>query len=98
MTVETMLNEMSYEEFIQWQAFYESNPFDEERSDLNAANIAAMIYNMGRTKGKSLSPKDCVLKFGNTTKTTKQQSQKQQLQVVKQLNSLFGGKDERRHK
>jgi hypothetical protein len=43
---------MGYSEFVDWLAYYETEPFGEQRADLHAAMIAATIVNVQRGKGK----------------------------------------------
>lgn len=65
-----MLSEMTWDQFMEWAAFYEISPFGEERADLRAGVVASVIANVNRDprKGKAYQPSDFVLKFGGGEK------------------------------
>lgn len=50
MSVARARREISATEFYEWQAYYELEPFGEERADLRAGIIAATIANVHRGK------------------------------------------------
>jgi hypothetical protein len=62
-----MMDSMSWDQFMEWAAFYEISPFGEERADLRAGVIASTIANVNRDprKGKSFQPSDFTLKFSS---------------------------------
>ena len=50
-------------EFAEWRAFFELEPWGEERADLRAGIIASTIANVNRSKGKAFSPGDFMPEF-----------------------------------
>lgn len=54
---------MSSNEFADWMAFYQLNPFGVYRADINAATIAATIANANAAKGKKFTIKDFLPEF-----------------------------------
>lgn len=54
---------MSSEEFVDWQLFYEMNPFGSYRGDIQAGIIAATIANVNSQKGKRFQPSDFMPRF-----------------------------------
>ncbi len=51
-------------QFAEWQAYYELEPWGEERADLRAGIIASTIANVNRGKGqKAFSPGDFMPEF-----------------------------------
>jgi hypothetical protein len=61
-----MLKGMTAEQFREWIAYGELEPFDEVRSDIRTAQIVkALLDTVGRGNRKKGFPlKDCMLKFG----------------------------------
>lgn len=61
-----MLRSMTMQQLEEWATYSSIEPFGEERADLRAGVIAAMIANVNRGKksDKVWSPQDFVLKFG----------------------------------
>lgn len=41
---------MGHSEFVEWMAFYNTEPFGEGRSDIQTATLAATIVNANRSK------------------------------------------------
>jgi hypothetical protein len=54
---------MSNDEFVDWMAFYQLQPFGPWRSDTQAALIASTMANANAKKGKSFAIDDFRLKF-----------------------------------
>jgi hypothetical protein len=54
---------MSSEEFVDWQLYYETNPFGPKRGDMQAAIVASTIANVNAPKGKKYAVKDFLLEF-----------------------------------
>jgi hypothetical protein len=51
-------------EYAEWQAWYELNPWGEDRADLRAGIIASTIANTNRGKGqKAFKPSDFMPEF-----------------------------------
>ena len=59
---------MTTEELHWWMAYNEKSPIGPERWDYNFAMVASMIANVHKTKGKPVSIKDTVLKWGGDKK------------------------------
>ena len=65
MTVRELLQRMSSSELSEWRAYYEIEPFGEERADLRAGTIASPLVNMWKgKKGARTKPSDWIMKFG----------------------------------
>ena len=52
MTVAELNSRMSGREFSQWMEFYALEPFGPVRDNLHAGQIAAMLFNANRGKGR----------------------------------------------
>lgn len=84
---------MSALEFSEWLAYYQLEPFGDERADLRMAILASLIANANRDKKKrkkAFDPKDFIPQFGKEAQTPEQQ-----LTIVEMLNAMFGGTDNR---
>jgi hypothetical protein len=60
MTVGEMLDKISSAELTEWMAYYQLDPFGNERNDLHSGIIASTVVNSQRTKksDKVYVPKD----------------------------------------
>lgn len=56
MTVEDMLDRMTWREYREWLEFYEVEPFGDERADLRSGIVAALIANVNRDPKKHPQP------------------------------------------
>ena len=65
---------MSSEEFVDWQIYYEMNPFGPKRDDFNAALIARTIAQANAPKGKRFQLKDFLLEFRSRYDTRERES------------------------
>lgn len=63
MTVDGMLRRMSSRELSEWIAFYNIEPFGEERQDLRNAMACCVMANAWRGKGKAFKINDFMLRF-----------------------------------
>jgi hypothetical protein len=61
MTVDGMLSGMSSIELTEWMAYYELEPFGEERADLRAGSIAAPLLNLWLSEAKMKDAKDWIM-------------------------------------
>lgn len=52
MTVQELLMRISSLELAEWAAYYEIEPFGQERDNLHAGIVAATVANVNRGKGK----------------------------------------------
>jgi hypothetical protein len=83
---------MTYAEFIDHLADYTIEPWDDLRSDLQAAQIVATIANLHRPRGRRpYAVTDCVLQFGQTPKLPQKPSE-----IVRQLERFFDRYEQQR--
>lgn len=60
-----MMSEISVHEFREWRAYYDLEPFGEERQDLRIGSLVATILNIARKRGKPpISVRDGTIKVG----------------------------------
>lgn len=86
---------MSSTEFTDWIAYYQIEPFGDSRDDERIGTLIALMYNLYRKKGtKTLEWSDIFLPFDKRKPKTWQD----QLTLIEQLNTLFGGIDLRQDK
>lgn len=64
--VDRMLREMSIRQFLEWRAYFDLEPFGEERADLRSAHIVQTLVNIrrGEARKPAVALKDCTLSFG----------------------------------
>lgn len=61
-TREELLNSISGKELAEWEAFYGIEPFGPAPENLNFGQIASILYNVNRGKGKrAIPPKEMAL-------------------------------------
>lgn len=73
-------------------AYYNLEPFGEERGDLRSGIVASTIANANRDtrkQRKPFKPEDFMPKF----ETAEPKTAPQILSIVEELNAAFGGKD-----
>jgi len=76
---------MTSREFAEWMAFYEIEPFGDERGDLRMAILAALIANAHRDpkrRKRAYKPADFMPKFGR-------QSLEEQIRIAEMLKAAF---------
>lgn len=86
-TVEELLLTMSAKELTEWMAFSTLEPFGDERADLRTASIVLAVSSPHLKKGKTLTLKDCMLKF----EPKKKQSPEDIMQLLKGFSIAKGG-------
>jgi hypothetical protein len=94
-----LLSGISSRELSEWRAYYELEPFGEERSDLRSGTIAAVVANTARDPKKRRRPykaSDFMHRFDQEPGEERPRWEAQ-LALVEQLNVAFGGRDERKH-
>jgi len=64
MTVRELDDRMSSREFVDWAAYFEAEPWGEERADLRMGIMAALTANIHASRGKRFAPGDFMPKFG----------------------------------
>lgn len=72
-----MLRSISWEQFLEWQAYFELEPFGEERGDFRSGQIVQALWNIARDPkrnpdGWPLS--EFLLTFGDTPRRIVEQS------------------------
>ncbi len=74
MTVREAQERIDAREYALWRAYYETEPFGEERADLRSAIIAVTVANAFRTRGRASKIGDFMPDFDRRTRrqTTKQ--------------------------
>src|SRR5262245_50633899 len=76
-----MLRSMTADQFIEWQAYADLEPFDELRADFRTATIVQFFANLYRDPDKRRTPftlDDCRLKVGDDTRAAARQVERQQ--------------------
>lgn len=58
-----MLRQLTRRQLLEWRAYADLEPWDEQRADMRSAQIVAAIINKGR-RGRLVTLKDCLLPFG----------------------------------
>lgn len=89
-----LLARISSRELSEWMAYFELDPFGQERADLRAGIVASTVANTARDPKKrrrQWMPKDFMPQFDRPRQTWEQQ-----LALVEMLNVAFGGKDLRK--
>lgn len=89
---------MSASEFLDWQVYYQLEPFGELRADLRSGTIAATIANIHRDRKKRKKPysaRDFMPGYELTAQPKQALSADGLLQKVAMINEALGGKDER---
>lgn len=61
-----LLNELSSQQLAEWLAFFQLEPWGEERADLRAGIVASTIANVNRPakRKKAFEPKEFMPQFG----------------------------------
>ena len=81
MTVKGLLQTVDAKELAEWRAFYNIEPFGEEREDLRAAMVCTVLANINRGKGRPpYRLDDFMLKFDKPEQTTEQMKE-----ILKQI-------------
>jgi hypothetical protein len=74
-TVSDAIARCDAEEFREWMAFYELDPWGGERGDLRTGIVASVIANVNRPSGsKPITPSDFMPEFGPRDEERKTQS------------------------
>jgi hypothetical protein len=81
-----MLEQISYEQFLEWRAFDELDPFGEERMDYRIADVVATLVNIHRPHNRSPYPlSQFLMLFGDAVRPTQQQQSWEQMKAVGQF-------------
>lgn len=73
-----MLDGLTLKQFLIWQAYYELEPFGEQRADLRMAILGTVLGNLWISKGRKLKLKDLMPTFA-----------KRKPKTWRQMKSLF---------
>ena len=77
-----MKERISYDEFCQWYAYYELEPWGIESVTLGEAEIAAVAFNAWKGKGKSAEPRDFMPFVKQRTPPQSQAEQKRNAMAI----------------
>lgn len=68
--MDAMLARLGWDQFLEWAAFAELEPFGEERADWRAGMVASVIANVNRDpkKGRPFQPRDFMPDFSSQRK------------------------------
>ncbi len=84
MTVAELLERISARELMEWTAYYQIEPFGEERADLRMGVLASTFANVNRGKHqKPFSPDDFMPKFDRTEPQGRKQTVQEMMQAFK---------------
>lgn len=92
-----LLARISSLQFMEWRAYADLEPFDEERADLRAAQICAILANVHRDKKKRpkpFQPKDFMFAFDRSPGAVRQ-TPEQIKQTMFMLMSIYNTKPQR---
>ncbi len=82
-----LLARSSSRELTEWMAYFQLDPFGEERADLRAGIVASTVANSQRgRKGVAFKPKDFMPKFSD-----RPQDPGWQMDIIRQLHQRLGG-------
>lgn len=82
-----MLRGMSIWQFRRWRAYYDLEPFGEERADYRSAQIVAALLNVFRKRGsRPISIEDVRLRFGDEARP-----KRKSWQHLKAIGAMIAG-------
>lgn len=82
-------------QFAEWQAYYQLEPWGEERADLRAGIIASTIANVNRGKGqRAFTPSDFMPEFN--PKPKQRMSAEQMAAVMTKFTRLHNAREARK--
>ena len=88
-TVRELLDSLDVAELQEWVAFYELDPWTEDRADLRAGIVASTVANCHSTKGK-FRPRDFMVDYEKRHREPKTPEQLKEL--AKRITAMMGGK------
>lgn len=93
-TVRQLLSEIGSDELTEWIAYYQMEPWGEERADRRNADLMALTYNLHRgPKAKAMKPQDFMPVYNQPLKT-----QETILDLLKMHTAANGGKKKKKAK
>jgi hypothetical protein len=88
-----MLTEIGWNDLLEWVAFAELEPFDEERADARTAALRATIANVNRNPRRAaFTPADFMLYFGDSTPRKKKQTWQEQKAIGQMIAQVHRNK------
>lgn len=82
--VDRLASHMTVKQLRGWMAYYEIEPWGEDRADLRAGIVAATVANAYRARGPALKPGDFMPVFDKP----RQQTQAEQLALFKHFAAM----------
>lgn len=89
------MRELTSWQISEWQAFYQIEPFGEERADLRAAIVASVTANANRDPKRRKRPYMPV-DFMPTFERPEPASTENMIRMVEMMNAAMGGEDLRK--
>jgi hypothetical protein len=90
-TVRELLHGMDAAELQEWVAYYELDPWTQDRADLRAGIVAATVANANSTKGK-FRPADFMVDYAKRHREPKTPEQLKDMARI--ITAMMGGKVE----
>jgi len=93
-----MLDEISWNDFVEWMAFADLVPFGEDREEYRFASIVSTLANVNRDTKKRKEPwplDQFVLRFGDMPEPAslkKKQSPEEQQRIGRAYFLMYGGR------
>ena len=86
--MDALLAEMSSRQLAEWIAYYQVEPWGEERADLRAGIVASTIANVNRSpkRTKPYTPHDFMPRFEKEAETAEEKTQRLMAQMRSILN------------
>lgn len=88
--VDGLLGELSSSQLAEWLAFYQLEPWGEERADLRAGIVASTIANANRSQKqkKPYTPEDFMPRFDGEEEDPEETA----MRLMMQMKAALGGK------
>lgn len=89
-----LLRELTSWQISEWLAYYQIEPFGEERADLRAGIVASVTANANRDADKRpepYSPADFMPRFDREDEEPEGQSVEEQIAIMQMFTMAFGG-------
>jgi hypothetical protein len=86
-TVDQLLSEISSEELSEWMAYYQLEPFGDERADWRSGMMAATMANLQRSKNRApYKPEDFMPQYDRP-----EQEWEEQMDVIQLWHNALSG-------
>ncbi len=86
--MDRLLASLTTKQLLEWQVFYNLEPFGDRRADFHAASICSILANIAAARGRSgkrFSTRDFLLEFTDTPKAAPSREPAQPWQQMKLL-------------